>query len=269
VDQDPNGGAAAICAEFASRGVRYMRHSQGGKSAALNAGIAAATGDYVAFTDDDCTVPPGWLTQGYASLSADSTLGIVFGGARPAPHKSGAEFVPWFVPPHREVRSGRTAIARIGALGGNMFCRRSLLEVLGGFDELLGPGTALSSAEDQDLNNRALRRGSHILADPSLLVTHWGNRPYADGDVARLLRGYSVGIGALAMKDLRCRAIAGAYPLMRELAAEVRSAFLKLLGRNREPFVLRSPWLVAGLFRGARLGIDTRQRFKPRVVRKH
>src|SRR4051812_42731918 len=42
--------------------LRYLIEPRHGKSAALNAGVRAATGDVVAFTDDDCVMSPGWLT---------------------------------------------------------------------------------------------------------------------------------------------------------------------------------------------------------------
>lgn len=256
VDQDAEGSAAAVCAEFEGSNVRYLSHLPNGKSAALNAGIGATAGEFVAFTDDDCTVPVGWLASGAASLRADPTLGIVFGGAIACPHDRTSQFVPSFVPRNRDVRRGRLATGKIGALGGNMFCRRELLEELGGFDEMLGPGMAISSAEDQDLNNRALRAGYRVLCDPTLLVTHWGARPYSNEEVTRLMRGYSVGIGALAMKDIRCGSLAGAYPLIREVGAEVRSGAMRAVGQGPGRFTLRSPWLAKGLWKGLRLGID-------------
>lgn len=256
VDQDSEGSAEAICREFQDRRVVYVAHRTGGKSAALNAGIAATTSPVVAFTDDDCTVPADWLASGTRALGGDRSLGIVFGGASACPHNPETEFVPSFVPRRLEVRSGGWAVAKIGALGGNMFCRREVMDRLRGFDELLGPGMALASGEDQDLNNRALRAGFSVLCDPALLVTHWGARQYSNATVTKLLRGYSRGIGALAAKDIRCGSFAGAYPLLREVGAEVRSAALTLAGRPRERFVFRSPWLAVGLWKGLRCGID-------------
>lgn len=256
VDQDPGRSAEAVCREFPDGKVRYLHHPTGGKSAALNVGIAATTSVSIAFTDDDCTVPDTWLSSGTQSLQRDNSLGIVFGGAVACPHDPDVEFVPSFVPRRREIRSGAWAVAKIGAIGGNMFCKRELLARVGGFDEILGPGMAIASGEDQDVNNRALRAGYRVLCDPELIVTHWGARRYSEATVTKLLRGYSIGIGALAAKDLRCGSIAGAYPLFREVAAEVRTAVLSLAGRRRGRFVVRTPWLAVGLWRGARFPID-------------
>lgn len=121
-------------------------------------------------------------------------------------------------------------------------------------------GPRFPSAEDQDLNNRVLRASHAVLCDPSLVVTHWGARPYSDGTVSRLLRDYSRGIGALAAKDLRLGSVAGGYPIIRELAAEARSAVLSLFKPGGEPFVFRSPWLLAGVWQGARAPLDRSRR---------
>lgn len=41
--------------------VQLLRQQHAGPAAARNRGAQAATGDYLAFTDDDCQVEPGWL----------------------------------------------------------------------------------------------------------------------------------------------------------------------------------------------------------------
>ena len=229
----------------------YLRPPTVGKSAALNDGIRAATGAIIGFTDDDCSVPPDWLSRALTWFDANPGLGIVCGPARATKHDPQTEFVPEFVATRRTLRSGRLATRHIGALGGNMLVRRSVFDAVGLFDELLGPGARYHSAEDQDLNNRALRAGFSVLYDPVLSVTHWGARSYAHGQAARLLRGYSLGIGALAAKSLRTGDLPGSYPFVRELGAELRSLGRSCFGgQRREPFVLRSPWLVAGLARG-------------------
>ncbi len=60
VDDGSTDASAAIAGEFA--GVRRIRHeSNRGLSAARNTGIAAATGEVVAFTDADCRADRAWL----------------------------------------------------------------------------------------------------------------------------------------------------------------------------------------------------------------
>lgn len=257
IDQDPDAGAERLCQGFAGLALDYLHHPAGGKSAALNAGIRASGSTFIAFTDDDCTVPGDWIGAGTRAFAGAPRLAIVSGGAVACPHDPRREFVPAHIPGSREVRRGGRAVARIGALGGNMFARRDALERLGGFDEALGPGCHFPSGEDQDLNNRALRAGYDVLCDPSILVTHWGGRAYGD-EATRLLRGYSRGIGALAAKDVRLGSVTGVYPLIRELSVELRFAAAAVVRPAAAPFVFRSPWLIQGLWQGMRAPLDRR-----------
>jgi len=59
--------------------ITYIKQPNYGPARARNAGIHEAKGTYVAFTDDDCIVPPDWLKKLHNTLSAG---GIDFvGGA--------------------------------------------------------------------------------------------------------------------------------------------------------------------------------------------
>src|SRR5213594_919949 len=43
--------------------IKYVRQSNQGLAATRSAGLKIAEGEYVAFTDDDCTVPADWLRR--------------------------------------------------------------------------------------------------------------------------------------------------------------------------------------------------------------
>lgn len=61
--------------------VRLLRHERNrGLAAARNTGVRAATGHFVAFTDDDCVPPPNWLSALLAAASGPSTA-VAHGGA--------------------------------------------------------------------------------------------------------------------------------------------------------------------------------------------
>jgi glycosyltransferase involved in cell wall biosynthesis len=47
-----------------------------GQVAALNAGLAAATGDIIAITDDDAAPHPDWLERIERHFLADATIGL-------------------------------------------------------------------------------------------------------------------------------------------------------------------------------------------------
>ena len=45
-----------------SFGARYIKESRAGISAAMNSAVLNATGEIIAFTNDDCQVDPKWLS---------------------------------------------------------------------------------------------------------------------------------------------------------------------------------------------------------------
>jgi len=61
---------AAAAAKFPTA-LRYVLEPQVGRSAALNAGIKAATGEIIANTDDDVRFEPDWLQQAGEALSRE------------------------------------------------------------------------------------------------------------------------------------------------------------------------------------------------------
>lgn len=71
----------AIAASYADRGVQLVRVPKGGKSAALNHGLARATGEVIFFCDVRQALHPQALRQLVASL-ADPTVGAVTGELR-------------------------------------------------------------------------------------------------------------------------------------------------------------------------------------------
>lgn len=102
--------------------------------AARNAGLRAATGDLIAFTDADCVARPGWLRT-LTEAMADPDAMVVMGRDRPAGRTRAVHvlgeydhFKELFVlsSADRAIYYGHT---------NNMIVRRSLFERLGLFDE--------------------------------------------------------------------------------------------------------------------------------------
>ncbi|MCS6927145.1 MAG: glycosyltransferase [Candidatus Binatia bacterium] len=128
---------------------RYIRFDRNrGPSAARNAGIAASTGTYISFLDDDDLWTPQRLRVLVPVLEADPEPGVAYGQV--VERFEGRESVG----PHR-APSGR--IFRQVLMGflppiWSMLIRRQVLETAGGFDETLWTG------EDYDM---ALRLAFH------------------------------------------------------------------------------------------------------------
>jgi glucosyl-dolichyl phosphate glucuronosyltransferase len=174
--------------------LRYLFESQQGRSSALNAGIAAARGEVLVFTDDDVRVAEGWLNAAHGALSgSDPAIAHAGGPVRPI----------WELPPpswlalQRGDLWGTIAIQDHGSdpfvyeerrkvpLGANMAARRVLFERIGGFRADLGrsSGRFVLGQEVPELLMRTRAAGFRGVYVPSMEVHH-----HIPG--RRLTRGY-------------------------------------------------------------------------------
>ncbi len=248
-------------AEAGMRWLTYVRTATVGVSRSLNEGVRRAQGDVMAFTPDDCTVPPNWLGRAAAVLADEPQAGMVFGAVAADPHDSRNAFVPIFLPSGYRRLQGRLARLRFsGVMGANMVIRRAVFDRLGGFDECLGTGCRFHSFEDADMAYRALRVGFAIVLDPQNAVTHWGERDFTDGSAQRLIRNTRYGKGAFLAKHIRCGDPLAAYALLRGAFGEAKHVATNLL-RNRSITGLgRLAYLMKGFIAGLRQPVD-RQRW--------
>src|ERR1700737_1968578 len=76
IDNGNGDETADLAGEF---GARYVRRSSGGAAAARNRGLEEATGEYVAFLDDDDLWTPGHLRQQVEWLAEHPDFGAVLG----------------------------------------------------------------------------------------------------------------------------------------------------------------------------------------------
>jgi GT2 family glycosyltransferase len=137
-----------------------IRHPEArGPTAARNAGWRAASGDLIAFTDDDCVVQPGWIEALSAAGEAHQGA-FIQGRTEPDPREAD--------------RAGAfTRTQSVAALGPwyqtcNIAYPRDLLEGLGGFDEQF----PFPAGEDTDLAWRALEAGAEAVFEPGAVVWH-------------------------------------------------------------------------------------------------
>ena len=224
VDNNSNDGTRLAIAPLLSahpQKFKYLFEGRQGKSLALNAGIAEAKGEVFVFTDDDCVPDPDWLAAIAREFSADPSLGALGGRVelfseedRPVSIRTSRE---------RTLVSSRDQLLSL-LIGCNMAIRRSALEVVGGFDPFLGPGTRLPAMEDLDLLYRIFRKGLKIIYSPDALVLHNHGRT-SDEQIQALNRGYVVGRGAFYCKHV----LTGDVDVLRMAYWEVSSLARKLL----------------------------------------
>lgn len=193
--------------------IHYVKEPQPGLSIARNTGIRHATGNIIAFTDDDVVVHPDWTIR-LADAFENSEVMAVTGLILPAElqtesqqifevglghfgwgyrqkifdHKFCEYNYSWGIP-----------VWRIGA-GANMAFRRQVFVKVGYFDEGLGAG-ASGCSEDSEMWYRILAEGGICYYEPTAVVFHYHRREmnslnkqmfyYMRGHVTALLIQYA------------------------------------------------------------------------------
>lgn len=182
VDNSPEGSARSTCDQFPD--VIYVHAPQPGLSFARNAGIRAATGDIIAFTDDDVEPHPRWLAEVSRSFDGhqvDCITGLVLPASLATEAQRSFQFsmggfgssvVPALFDERflAETQPHGAQVWRIGA-GANMAFRRDAFVRAGLFDERLGAG-ASGCSEDSELWYRLLVLGGSCLYEPRAVVFH-------------------------------------------------------------------------------------------------
>ena len=204
VDQSDPAGDDEL-AEFAHEArVIRIRSDATGLSRARNIGTSAALSEgavIVAYTDDDCTVETGWLGALADAMGSASDVALVFGSTVPATTACPNDVIPSYVPQHQSLYRGLSSKPRVEGMGACMAVRADAWTAVGGFDECLGAGTPLCSADENDICGRLLRAGYAVGETPRAVVVHHGVRHR--GSVEEMVAGYMRGTGAAWAKMLR------------------------------------------------------------------
>ena len=168
-----NGSAVlpeAICAAHFM--VRLLQEPVPGPGPARNRGVAAASGEILAFIDADCLADPAWLAAAEAAL-ADPDAMILGGDVRIActdPDRLTLLEAYESIYAYRMDRY----IAREGFTGtGNLVVRRAVLTAV-------GPFAGLAVAEDRDWGQRASRAGYTIRYVAAMKVFHPARQHFAE-----------------------------------------------------------------------------------------
>ena len=201
VDHASTDDTGQVIQEFAASAafpVRPLRSDAPALSGAKNQAIAAARGEILAFTDDDCYPRPDYLLA-LADVFQAHDAGVLGGRVvRHDPTDANVSIrdvdTPASIEPGTFVRPGTVH-------GANLAMRREVFAAIGGFDPLLGPGTPCVAAEDIELVARAVWAGWRARYDPAFVVSHHhGRKPGEEAD--RVRRGYDYGRGAYYTKFL-------------------------------------------------------------------
>lgn len=189
---------ARVCA---AHGVRCVREELPGLDRARNRALREASGDVVAFCDDDAVPDAGWLRALLGHYHDPRVLGTT---GLTMPLELETEAQEWFERTNAFGRGFSTRrydgtvhnpllVARIGA-GANMALRRDVLQLVGPFDPALDAGTPTRSGGDHDMFTRILAAGYCIVYEPNALSWHRHRREWHE--LRQTVYGYGVGVYA-------------------------------------------------------------------------
>jgi GT2 family glycosyltransferase len=166
-------GLSALRDHCALPFLKTARFNEENLSRARNIGVAQASGDIVAFIDDDAVAEPTWLSflsQPLRSEGAAAAVGAVrgrngisFQSRTPWVDRTAQSFEPGTSPTPSAVPDG--AVPKL--VGTNMAVCREVLVSLGGFDESLR-----FFLEDADLSLRLREAGYGVAFAPDAQVLH-------------------------------------------------------------------------------------------------
>ena len=189
VDNNSTDETAAVVRQ-ASRTTRFpimlLQERRQGKSFALNTGIAAATGDVLALTDDDVLPASDWLAKMVEDFRVHG-VNFVFGKVLPRWNDTPP---PELLTPPAQAIWGPLAIVDYGdepqhyrvdstgqrlPIGANIGFLRSALLTIGGWRTDLGKvNNTLISGEDHEIFMRLRRHGLYAgYYDPDVSVRHY------------------------------------------------------------------------------------------------
>ncbi|MCC9138953.1 glycosyltransferase [Pontibacter silvestris] len=252
-------------------GVRYIMEPRPGLDIARNTGVVNAKAPIVAFVDDDVLVDPLWVYkvwEGFKDPSIAAMTGLVI--ASDLSTEAQYLFEKWwsfnrgyvdkvYDKAYFEATLNHgPPIWEIGA-GANMAFRKSVVEEVGYFDELLDVGAAGCNG-DSEMWFRILMRGYTIKYNPRAVVFHKHRKDLKD--LNKQMFSYMRGHAAAALIQQSMCKTAG---YNRYLFWVLPVWYLKMVVRGFPKYELRYGLLkseITGLWSGVRYYFNNRSRTK-------
>jgi glycosyltransferase involved in cell wall biosynthesis len=212
-----NAPSTTSTAELVARlPVRYVKEERPGLDWARNCGIAEASHEIVAFTDDDVRPDRGWL-RGIAAGFANPEIMAVSGLVAPAELETEAQiqyefgyggmlqYLHSFVVDGSKLPVKNLLWASAYGVGANMAFRRQIFAEVGNFDPALDVGTPTRGAGDIEMFHRILAKGYSTFYEPRAFVWHVHRR--SGEALSKQLRDNGRGFGAYLLTCDRNRTV--------------------------------------------------------------
>jgi glycosyltransferase involved in cell wall biosynthesis len=212
-----NAPSTTSTAELVARlPVRYVKEERPGLDWARNRGIAEASHEIIAFTDDDVRPDGGWL-RGIAAGFANPEIMAVSGLVAPAELETEAQiqyefgyggmlqYLHSFVVDGSKLPIKNLLWASAYGVGANMAFRRQVFAEVGNFDPALDVGTPTRGAGDIEMFHRILAKGYSTFYEPRAFVWHVHRR--SGEALSKQLRDNGRGFGAYLLTCDRNRTV--------------------------------------------------------------
>lgn len=155
IDDVSSDNTTNVIEEFDDKRIRHFVNEKWlGISKSRNKGVQYAAGEYIFFTDGDCTVSKNWIEEGLKYLKNPKCIGV-----EGRIYYVSKDYEPTFSDYINENRYGGNFMT------GNMAYEKKIIKNVGGFDE------RLTYLEDRDIALRILKRGK-ICFSPEMIVYH-------------------------------------------------------------------------------------------------
>ena len=218
-----------------------------------------ATGDLIAYLDDDVVVDPGWLSGLQEAWAENSDAAAFTGLVMPLALDASAQvlfekrdgfrrgFDKKRFTKHMRDNPLYPCGAGIFGAGCNMAFRRQVLRAIGGFDEALDTGGPLSGGGDLDIFYRIIRTGHVLVYEPSYMVFH----EHRASESALRHQYYTWGLGFMAFVEKSYRNDPPQRAQFRRLVTWwIGDQFSQLIKALRQKHVLPFSMVCAEFFGG-------------------
>lgn len=184
VDQNKENILEEIINSFNNLNIKHIRIDKKGLSLARNIGLNYIKGKIVGFPDDDCQYKEDTLEEVVKFFYENKNIGAVTGKIiRDINEKKGNEVV--FVNKYSIWKRG---------ISFTMFFRKSVIDEIGEFDEVLGvgSGTPFGSGEETDYMIRIIERKIPFCNTDKILVYH-PDEKWDSPDIYKKIYSYTKG----------------------------------------------------------------------------
>lgn len=193
VDQNNKSNIQQYILNLHDKRIRYFRKEIHSKSIALNFAVKRAKGEITTFTDDDCVADKDWIRNIKKAFQIHPGASMVFGQTLPYKKSSnkGKTCPSVFNIKKTSIIDHFCYHAKKIGFGNNMSIKKSTFAKVGGFSQLLGPGSLGIAAEDAEISLRVIENNMTILSSPNPIVYH--NRWLTKTQFKKLLLSYTCG----------------------------------------------------------------------------